>query len=193
MSHHLHPGCFIHFCYVFQPMSAFEIAVSDWQIKVWILCCDLWEQSQLAPIYLLRFTSPSSAVIHSTHPSLRKYNSNVVCSQFPWNAVFYLVCSRKCLLTCPGRARILLGSGSTWHVFVPDLGWPQLVVAWSRILVPGQRLRPVIDGEGAESQPLDQWSVTRPWLFGSAEFTRKWKVVKQVKCLLGGNGYGTCG
>ena len=154
---------------------------------------DLWEQSQLAPVYLLRFTSPSSAVIHSTHPSLRKYNSNVVCSQFPWNAVFYLVCSRKCLLTCPGRARILLGSGSTWHIFVPDLGWPQLVVAWSRILVPGQRLRPVIDGEGAESQPLDQWSVTRPWLFGSAEFTRKWKVVKQVKCLLGGNGYGTCG
>ena len=170
MSHHLHPGCFTHFCYVLQPMSAFEIAVSDWQIKVWILCCDLWEQSQLATVYLLRFTPPSSAVYtFYTHPSLRKHNSNVPCSQFPWSAILYLVCSRKCLLTCPGRARILLGSSSTWHIFLCDLGGPQPVVAWSRILVPSQRLRPVIDSEDTESQPLDQWSVTRPWLFGSAE------------------------
>ena len=152
-------------------MSAFEIAVSDWQIKVWILCCDLWEQSQLATVYLLRFTPPSSAVYtFYTHPSLRKHNSNVPCSQFPWSAILYLVCSRKCLLTCPGRARILLGSSSTWHIFLCDLGGPQPVVAWSRILVPSQRLRPVIDSEDTESQPLDQCQWQGP---GSSALQKK--------------------
>ena len=40
-----------------------------------------------------------------------------------------------------------------------------------------------------QSKPLDQWSVTRPSPLGFAEevFPQRWKVVKQVKYLLGGN------
>ena len=66
------------------------------------------------------------------------------------------------------------------------LGWPQPAAAWSRVSVPGQWLRAGRGGETTESQPLDRWSVARPWPYGFAEeeFSQRRKVVKQVKYLL---------
>ena len=60
--------------------------------------------------------------------------------------------------------------------FQPDVGWIAAVKA-------------------PDPSHLDQWSVTRAlalWLWRK-EFPQRWKVVKQVKYLLGGEEYSTCG
>ena len=63
-----------------------------------------------------------------------------------------------------------------------DLGWPRPAVAG----VPSRRLRLGCVGESTKSLSLDQWSVTRALALQLCrkEFLQRWKVVKQVKCLL---------
>ena len=55
----------------------------------------------------------------------------------------------------------------------------------------GQRLRSGCSSEIAETKLLDLWSVTRPWPCRK-KFPQRWKVVKQVKCLLEGKEYSMC-
>ena len=79
-------------------------------------------------------------------------------------------------------------------MFVPvpccfDLRWPWAATAWGCSWVPRQILRLSHGGESTRSQLLEQWSVTRVlalWLCRK-EFPQRQKVMKQVKCLLGGN------
>ena len=75
-----------------------------------------------------------------------------------------------------------------------DLRWPWPATAWSRASVPNQRLRMDCGCESTRSQPLDQWSVTRALALELCrkEFPQRWKIVKQVKYLLGGKKYSTC-
>ena len=80
--------------------------------------------------------------------------------------------------------RCFLYSFQVRHI---DLRWPQPAMAWSRAWVPSQRLGLAHSGESTRSYPLDHWSVTRTlalWL-SRKEFPQRWKVVKQVKYLLG--------
>ena len=65
----------------------------------------------------------------------------------------------------------------------------------SRVSVPSQKLRSGPGGESAKSEPLDQWPVTRP---GPLRFVEKNPTKMeisetQVKRLLGGREYSTCG
>ena len=50
-----------------------------------------------------------------------------------------------------------------------DLWSPRPAAAWSRISVPGQRLKSGRGSESAESSPLDQWPATRPWAVSCVE------------------------
>ena len=54
----------------------------------------------------------------------------------------------------------------------PDLECPCPPAAWSRVSVPGQRLKSGCDAESAKSWPLnhkDQWPMTWPWPVGFVE------------------------
>ena len=75
------------------------------------------------------------------------------------------------------------------------LGGLRLPWLGSRVSVPSQKLRSGPGGESAKSEPLDQWPVTRP---GPLRFVEKNPTKMeisetQVKRLLGGREYSTCG
>ena len=75
------------------------------------------------------------------------------------------------------------------------LGGLRLPWLGSRVSVPSQKLRSGPGGESAKSEPLDQWPVTRP---GPLRFVEKNPTKTeisetQVKRLLGGREYSTCG